>query len=184
MWIFSWLPDYAFCIVETYVGFPQPPQGPPSVSWGFCALVSSHLSSARLMCSFSPPDLPPVHCMCWRGSYASPLLVPQPAVCVVGFLWASLSRLSPPSGWGHSLQAVHGLRSATFSVFCPLISCFAQFSKTSQLPFEPACKGAVHRNSSCFRTPSLPQSTSSHSEVLSLFPFYDAILSFTSFQGA
>ena len=131
-------------------GLPSAPQGPPSVSRGLCALVSSHLPSARLLCSFSPRDLPlqivragEVR-MHRRGSYASPALgYPSPPSVPWGFYGLlSLSPLSPPSGWGHSLEAVHGLRSATCSVFCPLIPYLAQFSKTPQLPVGPACKEA------------------------------------------
>ena len=169
-------------------GFPSAPQGPPSVSRGLWALVSSHSPSARLLCSFSPLDLPPARPMCCRGSYAFPALgYPRPPSVLWGFYGLlSLSPLSPPSGWGLSLQAVHGLRSATCSVFCPLIPYSAQFSNTPQLPVGPACKEAPL----CTGMPlvsgrlPLPQGTSSHPEVLSLFPFYVSILSPTSFQGA
>ena len=58
MWIFPRLSDHAYSVMETCVGFSQTPElalcvtelvcnclgslGPPSVSWGLCALVSAH----------------------------------------------------------------------------------------------------------------------------------------------
>lgn len=92
---------------------------------------------------------------------------PSHTLCAVGLLQASLSSLSLPSGWGHSLGAVYGLRSATFSVFCPLIPCFTQFSKIPQLPLGPTCEG----DSQCTRI--LPASglLPSHPLVFHPFPF-------------
>ena len=116
------------------------PPGPSLCVAGFVCtcFISTALCEASVL--FQPPRPAPAR----RGSYASPALgYPSPPSVPWGFYGLlSLSPLSPPSGWGHSLEAVHGLRSATCSVFCPLIPYLAQFSKTPQLPVGPACKEA------------------------------------------
>ena len=117
VWLFSWLPACALCTAEPCVGFPQPPRALPLCR----GIVSSRLPSARHVCSFSPRlALCAARVVCLERFVCLPTLGdPSWPAVPWGSLWASLSPLSPPSGWGHSLQAVHGLRSATFSVSCP-----------------------------------------------------------------
>ena len=99
-----------------------------------------------------------------------PLSVPARARCLFG---------------GHSPSAVHGLRSAASSVYCPPSPFFAWFSATSKLLFGPRLWESfpVHGNSCC-RAPSLPSGTSSCPEVLQVLPFNVSLLSPTSFLGA
>ena len=59
---------------------------------------------------------------------------PGPALCTTGLLWACFSSLSLLSGWGHSLWAVYGLRSAAFFVLQSPSLCFAQPSEIVQIP--------------------------------------------------
>ena len=94
----------------------------------------------------------------------------------------SLGSPSLTSGQGHSPWASYGLRSAAFSVVCPLGPCFAWFSEIPQLPLGlPWGSFPVHGNSSSFTTPCIPWDTSSCTDFLCFFPFYVSILSSTSF---
>lgn len=109
-------------------GLPSAPQGPPSVLWD--CFISPALCEAYV---FFQPQTCPVHREgCLPGEVCMPphSWRPQPACCAVGVSMGVSQSPEPASGWGHSLQAVHGLRSATFSVSWPLIPYFAWFSKT------------------------------------------------------
>ena len=69
MWIFPRFPNPVLCIVESYIGFPQPPElalcglgllstcfssaGLPSILWDLCALLLAHqttYSAPRVSC--------------------------------------------------------------------------------------------------------------------------------------
>jgi len=63
---------------------------------------------------------------------------PGPALCTAGLLSIPPSL---PSCWGHRPWAVYKLRSAAFSVFCPLSPWFAWLSEILQLPFGPTSEG-------------------------------------------
>ena len=83
VWIFSWLPNCALCVVETSVGFPQPPELTPLC----CGLVYTCVSfmvptsaSQGLSALVSAPHVQPLH---RRASvHLSRLLVP--GLCVTG----------------------------------------------------------------------------------------------------
>ena len=113
--------------------------GLPSVLHGLCALQG--FMSASLLA----PQACSLHCEVHVGCRVCTLGLswhPRPTLYAMGFLWASISSLSLPSGQGYSLWAVYGLRSAAFSVFCPLSPCFAWLSEILQHPLGPAYKGA------------------------------------------
>ena len=101
---------------------------PPSVLQGLRVLLSSP-QAWPLCCRACAP---------WRCLYAVPLSLSRARP-----LWNGVSLGSPflPSGQGHSPWAVYGLRSAAFSIFCPLGPCFAQLSEIPQLPLGPTCEG-------------------------------------------
>ena len=124
----------------------------PSESWGLCALVSAHqptLYIVGLVCSsFCSLGLPtvPLRVVCAGEvcilplslSITAPLACPLHCKASVGF-----SQFPEPALWlGPQLWAAYGLRSADFSVFCPLSPGFAQFSKIPQLSLGSACEGA------------------------------------------
>ena len=67
---------------------------------------------------------------------------PGLALCATGLLWASLHFPCLPSDRGHSLWAIYRLKSAAFSIFCPLSPCSAWFSEIPQFLLGPACEGA------------------------------------------
>lgn len=79
VWIFSWLLDCIFCIVETCVGFPQ-----------------LTLSVMQLACIYLGSQGPP--CISWGlwGSGSLPQL-PEPSLCAVGLVSTCLSSSGPPS---------------------------------------------------------------------------------------
>ena len=112
--LWSGLPRPALCSVGH--GLTQLP-GPPFWSRVLYVLCSP---GCRLRAGVSVP----AECVCCP----TPSCVGPPSLCC-WFLQASLSSLSPPSGWGHSLRAVHRLRNADFSVFCLLSLYFPQFSR-------------------------------------------------------
>ena len=91
------------------------------------------------------PQACPLHqdgCVC--SSVCMPHLFHHPglALCATGLLWASLRFPCLPSDRGHSLRAIYRLKSAAFSIFCPLSPWFAWFSEIPQFPLGPACEGA------------------------------------------
>ena len=105
----------------------------PTVSWILSVLQATWASPLLLEGH--------VHLRGLNTTPLSSLLLPRPDLRM-GLLWSSLGSPSLPSGWSHSPRAVHGLRSAIFSVVCPLSPCFAQISEILQLPFGPPCEGA------------------------------------------
>ena len=123
-----------------------------------CVNLSLHLQGPAhclldLECSslsyLGLPSAPQGSCALESFEYHASLIPtpPKPDLCM-GLLWSSLGSQSLPSGRSHSPRAVDGLRSAIFSVFCPLSPCLAQLSEISQLPFGAPCEGA----SQCTRT--------------------------------
>lgn len=108
-----------------------------------------------------------VHC---RGLYAVPLgnpgLPSEPQDFSELLLFPSM-----PSGRGHHTRVVYGLKSAPFSVFCPLSPCFAQLSEIPQLPLGPPVRELPSVQELFLLLDSLPLGTSSSPEVLHLSPF-------------
>ena len=94
VWIFSCLPDHTLCIVETCVGFPQPPE--PA------------LCVARLMCtSLGLTGLPSVpHNLCALQRLVCHPSLGMPA-CAARVAWAGV--YMPPHSWHHRLQGFYGL---------------------------------------------------------------------------
>ena len=123
-----------------------------SESWGLCALVSSHQPTLYIVglvcssfCSLGLPTIPlrvvcagEVSMLPLSLSITAPLACPFHCKASVG-----LSQFPEPALWlGPQLWAAYGLRSADFSVFCPLSPGFAQFSGIPQLSLGSACEGA------------------------------------------
>ena len=125
--------------------------GSPSMLQSLCVLLSSPWTFSLHHKGY----------VCCRDLYAMPHLTPWPTLCTTGLLWASVGSLSLPLGQGHRLWAVYRLRSAAFSVFLPskfqLCLAFPDSATPLWGPLWRSC--SVHRNSSCFTTPSFPWGT-------------------------
>jgi len=159
----------ARCVTETCVVFPQFPKFTLCVAGLVCTCFVSlpglfvagfffwlccegclccpslYASSLLALQSHSVPwrlcAFPGFVCDATLGYLGLPSVL-QGLCVLVGLVYLlSPSFPRPPSGWGHSLWAVNRLRSAAFSVSCPLSPCFAWFFKTLQLPLRPGCEG-------------------------------------------
>ena len=197
------------CVAATRVGFAHPLRRGASADLfrlpvpvlciaGLCALLSSHCLhslSRGVICSSSG---------CAGGLRALPKLAGRPSVgtpgCPLPRMCLSAGYLGPPSllqglcaPVGFVCSATLGSRaclgsqserSTAFSVHCPPSPWFAWFSKTSQLPFGPACEGDSQRT----ETPAsgLPPSLGAQAPALkfSIFSlFYVSLLSPTSLEA-
>lgn len=112
-------------------------------------VICSFLGYARRVVCTAQICMPPLYqhprsalctrCVCGikLGTWTHPLCFKCCAL-LAGFVCpTTLCSWSPSSVWSLSPCAVKGLRSAAFSVYCPLSPCFAWYSKTLQLPFGP-----------------------------------------------
>ena len=95
VWVFSWPPGRTLCVAETCVGFPQPPRALP-LCRGVCVHLFHLNCPLRGFCALSAPETCPCaeRFVCLPGSW-----LPQPALCAVGFLWASFSQSPEPAIW-------------------------------------------------------------------------------------
>ena len=112
VWIFSWLPNCALCVVETSVGFPQPPELIPCVV-GLCTLVSASWSQPLHHRAWVRLSQLPMSSLCIAGllctclgsrcpafasrAYMRLTQLPRPGLCVAGLVCACLSPLGPSS---------------------------------------------------------------------------------------
>ena len=112
-------------------------------------VICSSLDYARRVVCTAQICMPPLYqhprsalctrCVCGikLGTWTHPLCFKCCAL-LAGFVCpTTLGSWSPSSVWSLSPCAVKGLRSAAFSVYCPVSPCFAWYSKTLQLPFMP-----------------------------------------------